>query len=114
MKPYYLEVVTEELTENCESFSESLHVQFDGPIAELGNAFIAELDGGGFVGIRKPMSEAELPVVRPYWLVDDIEVAVAKMIEKGAELMHPPLLIEGYGTFAIVQLGGNQQGFWQC
>ncbi|MBT6211199.1 MAG: hypothetical protein HOI35_14430 [Woeseia sp.] len=30
----------------------------------------------GLVGVREPMHEDEEPVVRPYWLVDDIEAAV--------------------------------------
>ena len=51
-------------------------VQFGEPDAGLGNARTAALPGGGLVGVRAPMHESEEPVVRPYWLVDDIEAAV--------------------------------------
>jgi hypothetical protein len=59
------------------------------------------------------MDEAEGPVVRPYWLVDDIESAVAAAVESGAEVAHPPMLIPDHGTFAIYIQGGIQHGLWQ-
>jgi predicted enzyme related to lactoylglutathione lyase len=74
---------------------------------------VAELAGGGRVGVRAPMHESEEPVVRPYWLVDDIEAALATAVAAGAEVAHPPLEIPGQGTFAIYFLGGTQQGLWQ-
>jgi predicted enzyme related to lactoylglutathione lyase len=74
---------------------------------------VAELAGGGRVGVRAPMHESEKPVVRPYWLVDDIEAALATAVASGAEVAHPPLEIPGQGTFAIYFLGGTQQGLWQ-
>jgi uncharacterized protein len=52
-------------------------------------------------------------VVRPYWLVGDIEAAVAVVAEAGGVIAHPPLEIPGYGTFAIYFVGGNQHGLWQ-
>jgi hypothetical protein len=59
------------------------------------------------------MHEAEGSVVRPYWLVDDIESAFAAAVESGAEAAHPPMLIPGHGTFAIYIMGGVQHGLWQ-
>jgi hypothetical protein len=31
---------------------------------------------GGLIGVRAPLHESEAPVVRPYWLVADIEAAL--------------------------------------
>ena len=59
------------------------------------------------------MHETEEPVVRPYWLVDDIEAAVAAAVEAGGEIAHPPMEIPGHGTFAIYVHGGNDHGLWQ-
>jgi hypothetical protein len=55
----------------------------------------------------------EEPVVRPYWLVDDIKTAVAAVTQAGGELAHPPLEIPGHGTFAIYLQGGIDHGLWQ-
>ncbi len=65
------------------------------------------------MGVRAPMRETEEPVVRPYWLVDDIEAAVAAAVEAGGELAHPPMEIPGHGTFAIYIQGGIDHGLWQ-
>ena len=69
--------------------------------------------GGGLVGVRAPMRETEEPVVRPYWLVDDIEAAVAAAVKAGGEIAHPPMEIPGHGTFAIYIQGGIHHGLWQ-
>jgi hypothetical protein len=52
-------------------------------------------------------------VVRPYWLVDDIDAAVAAVVQAGGQIAHPPMEIPGHGTFAIYVLGGNDHGLWQ-
>ena len=57
--------------------------------------------------------DAEEPVVRPYWLTEDIEAAVKAAVEAGGELAHPPMEIPGHGTFAIYFQGGIQNGLWQ-
>jgi predicted enzyme related to lactoylglutathione lyase len=88
-------------------------VRFGEPDAALGYARTAELPGGGQVGVRAPMHETEEPVVRPYWLVDDIEAALAASIEAGGEVAHPPTEIPGHGTFAIYIQGGVHHGLWQ-
>ena len=65
--------------------------------------------GGGTGALR----ETEEPIVRPYWLVDDIEAAVAAAVKAGGVIAHPPLKIPGHGTFAIYIQGGINHGFWQ-
>ena len=63
--------------------------------------------------MRAPMRESEEPVVRPYWLVNDIEAAVAAAVEAGGEVAHPPMEIPGHGRFAIFIQGGIHHGLWQ-
>ena len=88
-------------------------MQFGKPDAGLGNARTAALSGGGLVGVRAPMHETEQPVVRPYWLVDDIEAALATAVEAGGKVAHPPMEIPGHGTFAIYIHGDIHHGLWQ-
>jgi hypothetical protein len=59
------------------------------------------------------MHETEEPAVRPYWLVDDIEAAVAAAVEAGGQVAHPPLEIPDHGKFAIFIQGGVHHGLWQ-
>ncbi len=113
MPIHYLEIVTKEVDNVCSAYAASSGLQFGKPDAGLGGARTATLSGGGLVGVRAPMHEAEQPVVRPYWLVEDIEAAVAAAVEAGAEVAHPPMEIPGQGTFAIYDLGGVHHGLWQ-
>jgi hypothetical protein len=52
-------------------------------------------------------------VVRPYWLVDDVESALTAAVGAGAEVAHPPMELAGYCTFAISIQGGVHHGLWQ-
>lgn len=113
MQIHYLEIVTNEVDPVCAAYAAANEVQFGDPDARLGNARTAALPGGGLVGVRAPMHETEDPVVRPYWLVGDIEAAVAAAVKAGAEVAHPPLEIPGHGTFAIYIHGGVHHGLWQ-
>lgn len=113
MQIHYLEIVTAEVEAVCAAYAAADGVQFGEPDAGLGNARTAALPGGGLVGVRAPMHEAEEPVVRPYWLVDDIEAAVAAAVKAGGEVAHPPMEIPGHGTFAIYIQGGVHHGLWQ-
>lgn len=113
MQIHYLEIVTNEVDPVCAAYAAANEVQFGEPDARLGNARTAALRGGGLVGVRAPMHETEDPVVRPYWLVGDIEAAVAAAVKAGAEVAHPPLEIPGHGTFAIYIHGGVHHGLWQ-
>jgi predicted enzyme related to lactoylglutathione lyase len=109
----YLEIVTEEVDAVCAAYAAVSGVDFGEPDAGLGNARTAALPGGGLVGVRAPMHEAEEPVVRPYWLVDDVEAAVSAAVAAGCEVAHPPMEIPGHGTFAIYIQGGIHHGLWQ-
>ncbi|MBK8835095.1 MAG: hydroxylase [Anaerolineae bacterium] len=113
MKIQYLEIVTKDVDAVCAAYAAAQNAHFGEPVAELGFARTAPLAGGGPVGVRAPLRETEDPVVRPYWLVDDIEAALAAAVQAGGELALPPMAIPGYGTCAIYLQGGNDHGLWQ-
>ena len=109
----FLEIVTPDVDATC-SVLEKVHgVSFGPPVAEFGNSRTVALQGGGMLSVRAPMRETELPVVRPYALVEDIEAAVQAARAAGAAIAIPPMEIPGHGTFAIYILGGIEHGVWQ-
>ena len=113
MQIHYLEVVTKELEAVCAAYSAANGIEFSDPVPELGNARTAPLATGGLVGVRAPMHESEEPVVRPYWLVEDIDAALAAAVKTGGVVAHPVMEIPGRGRFAIYIHGGNHHGLWQ-
>jgi len=113
MQIHYLEIVTKEVDAVCAAYAAANGVQFGEPDAGLGNARTAAFPGGGLVGVRAPLRETEQPVVRPYWLVNDIAAAVAAAVRAGGVIAIPPMEIPGHGTFAIYLQGGIDHGFWQ-
>jgi predicted enzyme related to lactoylglutathione lyase len=112
MRIHYLEIVTNDVDAVCAAYAAANGTPFGEPEAGLGNARTAALPDGGMVGVRAPLHETEEPVVRPYWLVDDIAAAVAAAVAAGGLVAHPPLEIPGHGTFAIYIHGGVHHGLW--
>jgi len=113
MQIQYLEVVTKDVDAVCAAYEAANGVKFGEPDAGLGHARTALLAGGGLVGVRAPLRTTEEPVVRPYWLVKDIEAAVAAVVQAGGFIAMEPTPIPGHGTFAIYLQGGNDHGLWQ-
>ena len=113
MQIHYLEIVTPEVDAVCAVYAAANGVEFGAPDPGLGNARTAVLPGGGVVGVRAPMRASEVPVIRPYLLVDDINSAVAAAEAAGGVIAHPPMEIPGHGTFAIYIKGGVELGLWQ-
>lgn len=113
MNLHYLEIVTQDVDAVCAAYAAADGARFGPPDAGLGNARTAPMAGGGMVGVRSPMHPSEPLVVRPYWLVDDIEAALAAAVEAGGEIAHPPLRIPGHGMFAIFIQGGVHHGLWK-
>lgn len=113
MRVHYLEIVTTEVASVCAAYAAANGIRFGGPVEALGGARTAALHGGGILGVRAPLHETEVPVVRPYWLVTDIRAALADAEAAGAEVAHPPMEIAGHGTFAIYIHGGVHHGLWQ-
>jgi len=113
MRIHYLEIVTPNVEAVCAAYAAANGLQFGQSVEGLGHARTATLPDGGLVGVRAPMHETEASVVRPYWLVENIEAALKAAVDAGAELAHPALAIPGYGTFAIYIQGGVHHGLWQ-
>lgn len=113
MQMHYLEIVTPDVDAVCAAYAAAHAVAFGQPDAGLGNARTAALPGGGMVGVRSPLHESEQPVVRPYWLVDDVAAALEAALAAGAAVAHPPTAIPGQGAFAIYIQGGVHHGLWQ-
>lgn len=113
MKIHYLEIVAANIDEVCHCYEAVHKVSFSAPDPLLGNARTAKLPDGVTIGVRGTLSEEEDYIVRPYWLVDDIDEAIESIEEQGAELIHAALEIPGRGKFAIYILAGVQNGLWQ-
>lgn len=109
----YLEIVTKDVEAVCAAYEATHGITFAGIDPGLGGARTAALPGGSLLGVRCPLHESEEPVVRPYWLVDDIETALAAAVKAGSVVAHPPLEIPGHGIFAITIQGGLHHGLWQ-
>ena len=110
---HYLEIVTPELDATCATYARIHGLEFGEPVPEFGGARTAELANGAIIGVRAPMRATEDPVVRPYFLVEDIEAVVKEATEAGGEIAVPPMEIPGHGKFAIFLQGGIDHGLWQ-
>lgn len=113
MKVQYLEIVSRDVDAVCKAYEATHSIKFGEPDELLGGARTCALPDGSIVGVRAPMRDSEEPVVRPYWLVDDIEQAVANVEAEGGQIAMPPMEIPGKGKFAIYLLGSNDHGLWQ-
>ena len=113
MKVHYLEIITTEVDAVCKAYEASSGVKFGEPDPLLGGARTCTRDDGSLIGVRAPMRADEAPVVRPYWLVNDIDKALDQVVQQGAVIAMPRMDIPGKGFFAIYSLGGTDQGFWE-
>lgn len=113
MKLHYLEIVTSDVDAQCAAYQAIHGAEFGDPVAELGNARVATSSEGYRIGFRAPMHDAEDPVVRPYFLTDDISAAMQRLTEAGAEIALPPMEIPNHGTCAICIWEGIHHGLWQ-
>jgi uncharacterized protein len=113
MKVHYLEIVASDVDAVCAAYEAAHGIKFGLADPLLGGARTAPLPDGGSIGVRGPLRDTEQPIVRPYWLVDDIESAVKAASKHGALIAHPPLELAGKGTFAIYIQGGVEHGLWQ-
>jgi predicted enzyme related to lactoylglutathione lyase len=113
MKVHYLEIVASDVDAVCVAYEAAHGIKFGSADPLLGGARTAPLPDGGSIGVRGPLRDTEGPVVRPYWLVDDIEAALDAASKQGALVAHRPLEIPGKGTFAIYIQGDVDHGLWQ-
>lgn len=112
MQVHYLEIVTQDVDGVCRAYAGQGAV-FGTPVAALGYARTASLADGSLLGVRGSLRDTEAPVVRPYWRVQDLDVAVAAVEHSGGTIAVSPTPIPGYGRFAIYLQGGNDHGLWQ-
>ncbi|MEM9291038.1 MAG: hydroxylase [Acidobacteriota bacterium] len=110
---YYLEIVTPDVEGACELYGSFYDVTFGDPIPAFGGARTAPRKDGGLMGIRAPLRADEKPVIRPYFLVEDIDAAIVKATDSGALLAVPALPIEGHGRFAVLIQNGIEWGLWE-
>lgn len=113
MKVHYLEIVSLDADAVCKAYEAAHNISFGEADASLGGAKTCALPDGCIIGVRSPLRETEKPVVRPYWLVEDIETAITDVEAQGAEIAVPPMEIPGKGKFAIYLSGSNDHGLWQ-
>ena len=113
MKVHYLEIVSQDVDAVCKAYELVHSVNFGAPDEFLGGARTCTLPDGSIIGVRGPLRDTEEPVVRPYWLVEDIEQVVVDIEAGGAKIAMPPMEIPGKGKFAIYVLGANDHGLWQ-
>jgi len=113
MKIQYLEIVTSDVDAVCACYAAALGAEFGAADPHLGGARTAVLPDGGSVGVRPPLRDAERPIVRPYWFVDDVEAALETAAKQGAVVAVPPMEIPGRGTIAIYIQGAVDHGLWQ-
>jgi len=103
MHVHYLEIVTSKVDQMCALYRALYKISFSEPVAELGNARTAKLEDGGILGVRAPLHADEKPEARPYWLVEDAQIALDAVVANGATIAHP----------VHYELGGVMQGLWQ-
>lgn len=113
MKIQYLEIITLEVDSVCEMYAQLHGITFGEKDPVLGGARTATLTSGGVLGVRAPLRDTEAPTVRHYVLVKDIQAAVDRAVQSGAEVAVPPMELPGHGTCAIVICHGIESGFWQ-
>ena len=113
MRVHYLEIVASNVDAVCAAYEAAHCIKFGSADPLLGGARTAPLPDGGSIGLRGPLRDTEKPVVRAYWLVDDIRAALDAASKQGALVAHPPLEIPGRGTFAIYIQGEVDHGLWQ-
>ena len=113
MKIHYLEIVASDVDAVCAAYEAAHGITFGSADPVLGGARTALLPDGGSIGVRGPLRDTEAPVVRPYWLVDDIEAALAAATRQGAFVAHEAFELPGKGRFAIYIQGGVEHGLWQ-
>ena len=113
MKIHYLEIVASDVDAVCAAYEAAHGIKFGSADPLPGGARTAPLPDGGSIGVRGPLRDTEEPVVRPYWLVEDIEAALDAASKQGALVAHPPLEIPGKGTFAIYIQGEVDHGLCQ-
>ena len=113
MRVHYVEIVSNDVASQCAALEQTYGISFGSPVADLGQARVAEAPDGSLIGVRAPLAEHEQPITRTYLEVEDIAKAVKEAEAAGAMIAYPPTQQGDTGTWAIYILGGAQVGLWQ-
>jgi hypothetical protein len=113
MAIHYLEIVSNDVDSLTGLYQRMHGLSFGPPDPDLGQARVATQADGALVGIRKPLAAHEQPIMRTYFVVEDIQQAVKKAEESGATIAYPPTRQGNQGTFAILVQGNVEHGLWQ-
>jgi predicted enzyme related to lactoylglutathione lyase len=113
MRIHYLEIVARDVAAQCAALERVHGLSFGPPVADLGQARVAEAPDGSLIGVRAPLAEHEQPIIRTYLEVGDIVKAVKEAEAAGAAIAYPPTQQGDTGTWAIYFLGDVQFGLWQ-
>lgn len=109
----YVEIVSDDVPATVSLYAQTWGLTFSEPDGDLGGARVASLPGESLIGVRGPLAEDDVPIVRVYEGVDDIASAVARAEAAGAMVAYGPVEQGARGTFAILIHAGVQIGLWQ-
>ncbi len=110
---HFFEIVTPDVEATAAVYSAAFGFEFGEPVPLLGGAITATMPDGSLCSIRAPMHDQEKTVVRTYLRVDDLDAAVKRAADLGAEIAIERMEIPGYGVIAIYFMGGVEQGLWE-
>jgi len=110
---HYLEIVSHDVGAQCAALERMRGLSFGPAVADLGQARVAEAPDGSLIGVREPLAQHEIPIIRTYLEVEDIARAVEEVEAAGAVIAYPPTQQGDTGTWAIYILGDVQIGLWQ-
>jgi hypothetical protein len=110
---HYLEIVCRDVAAQCAALERIHGLSFGPPLADLGQARVAQAPDGSLIGVRGALAEHEQPILRTYLAVNDIEQAVREAETAGGVIAYPPTRQGDTGTWAIYFLGDVQIGLWQ-
>jgi len=110
---HYLEIVTPDVAAACRHYTQAYGWSFTPAGPELGFSFVAKLPGGSLCGIRAPLHAEELPIVRTYLRVANLEAATQEAARLGGQILLDAMELPGWGKISIYEFGGIQQGLWQ-
>ena len=110
---HYVEIVCHDVAAQTAALERVHGLSFGPPVADLGQARVAESADGSLLGVRAPLAGHEQPIIRTYFEVEDIAGAVKEAEAAGAVIAYPPTQQGDTGTWAIYILGDVQIGLWQ-
>lgn len=105
---HYLEIVTHDVDTLVELYEVVHGLAFGSPDPDLGYAYVATRADGSLVGIRRPLSAHEEPIMRTYLAVEDIQQAAGPRSSARPSPIPPP--DRERAVFAIVIQGGVEHG----